>query len=419
MEDEKNYKGYIFSVSIIFSLSILNVYNHLTWAPYLTVLSMLAVVIYNYIQEDVISSEKVGIFRFTLFLIVIIVTLFNMTRGHLSVGIISYFTVIVAILMFHRLIDLYGNKFYEEVWGCLSLAINVLGVFNIYQIIYKRPMLYDFLNTAIKSYQFVGMDYYRTSSIFGSAIPACQIFVIGFFLNIFIKRKINFLINIILLVDIYSTQSRSGWISLAVALVIYALIRMKKINLKSISFNIFQFLFFGFISLGSTILVAINIKAISMNIISRFGDSLSWQNSTDVSNLQRVETIESIFNRMFTGSRFSLLFGNGVGSSKDFMKSNKIIISNFDTTDNQILSLFFDLGTVVTLILLVVLIIFFIKSIKNQKVAESFILLSIMVVGLFFYEGFNWPIISVLFSLFFVGCSYNVAILDKEIEFNE
>lgn len=405
MENKINYNFNLVSICVILFVSVLNVYNKLSWTPYLVIMLLMCIIIYNGIQ----SKMRLNIRSTFTLLIVFFITVFNVISGELTIGIVSYLIPLGAVFAVKQILDIYGKKFYINLLQYLSVIINVLAIFNIYQIILKKPILYYFLNETIKTYQFVGMEYYRTSSIFGNAIPACQVFIVGFFLNILIKRKYSYLINFILLIDIYSTQSRSGWISLGVGVLMLIFLSDKKINVKEISFNLAQFITVSILTIATSIIALLNYKTLITTIVTRFGDSLNLQNSTDISNMQRILTIDGIIAKMFSGSRVTLLFGNGAGSSRDFMRENKMIISNFDTTDNQMLSIFYDLGLIIMIVLVIFLIFFIMKTIKNKEknLLFSLIIFSSLTVGLFFYEGFNWPIISILWGLFLVGCSLN------------
>jgi hypothetical protein len=251
-------------------------------------------------------------------------------------------------------------------------------------------------------------------SVFGHPIIGGLFFVIAFLLNIYIiKSPIKYIFQIILLVNIYSTKSRSAWIALSIVIILYGIIQLKNKRVMKLSLT-YKKLFYVFVSLiilfiGSIYLFS-NINTLINSIMTRFGDSLTLgTNSTDGSNLQRTMTISAILSNQFNGKVIHLFFGNGLTSSVDFMLSHQMVIPNFNTTDNQYLTWLYDLGLLPLIVYFSILIYLIRNLFKNRSwLCElSSLGLIALSVEIFFFELFYWSEVVFLFDIFTAYLTFN------------
>lgn len=316
----------------------------------------------------------------------------------------------------------YGEQFFKQ----LTTILNIFSVANIPEVIYKKPLLYAFLNDHSKYEMFVGTENFRTISVFAHPIVSGLFFSLLFVYNIYLLKHRNiyifYILQIIALINIYFSFSRSTWISLAFVLLLFFI---KKFNLKNLSFSKFKtnygrFYFGTLLILIIFVFLGLNYELIINTIINRFGDSLN-SNSTDISNLQRTATIDIFVSHIFSGSIFNFMFGNGIGTAKSFMLSNTAYLDGFGATDNMYLTLFFEFGFILLLvyILLLVHLIYRWFFSKNSWLTEISILSLILIsIDSFFFESVYWGNITLVWSFslltFFLSFKQNMELNAKK-----
>lgn len=308
----------------------------------------------------------------------------------------------------------FGKKYFYGFLKKVCFLLNLLSIFNLYQVFFHHPFLINYLKlSSTFNYQF-NTSHYRTMSVFGHPIIGGLFFVIAFLLNIYIiKSPIKYIFQIILLVNIYSTKSRSAWIALSIVIILYGIIQLKNKRVMKLSLT-YKKLFYVFVSLiilfiGSIYLFS-NINTLINSIMTRFGDSLTLgTNSTDGSNLQRTMTISAILSNQFNGKVIHLFFGNGLTSSVDFMLSHQMVIPNFNTTDNQYLTWLYDLGLLPLIVYFSILIYLIRNLFKNRSwLCElSSLGLIALSVEIFFFELFYWSEVVFLFDIFTAYLTFN------------
>ncbi|MEJ9263616.1 hypothetical protein P4517_34150, partial [Bacillus thuringiensis] len=206
-----------------------------------------------------------------------------------------------------------GARYGEQVFIQLTKILNVLSVLNLIQVVLHRPLLSGFFTEQMDKYQYwaYGTGDFRPVSVFGHPIVSALFFSILVICNLYIlKGNLKYPLQIVALVNVYASQSRSAWIALAIIVCLYFIknYRIKKIK-RNVRFTYSQLLKI-YVSLVIVIcgfgLVALSSDSIISSIIERFGDSLSG-NSKDISNLQRTGTLSLINTYMFQQDMFRLL----------------------------------------------------------------------------------------------------------------
>jgi hypothetical protein len=152
----------------------------------------------------------------------------------MHVYVVSYFFIffilIYGFIMFKKYEIRYGEQFFRQ----FTVLMNILSIMNLYQIILMRPFFANLLIDNLYQGSSYGNSTFRTISIFGHPIVCGLFFSLLFICNIYlIKGKYKYLLQILALVNIYSTMSRSAWISLFIVLALYGLknIKLKKLNI--------------------------------------------------------------------------------------------------------------------------------------------------------------------------------------------
>mgnify|MGYP001048775795 CR=1 FL=1 len=338
-----------------------------------------------------------------------------------------YSLIFLTMCYLYMRVAKYGIVYLDNFYKQLTVLLNVFSVFNLYQVIFHKPLLMNYMQFLELGYNYhFGTSAYRTMSVFNHPIICGLFFIIAFFCNIYIlKTPWKYLLQFLLLINIYSTLARSAWLAFAIVLIIYCVMNAKKILPKSFNVKLnFKRILGIYIScvllIIATGFVGYHFESIYNGVISRFGDSLS-SDTTDGSNLQRTMTISLIVNYMVNGDVFHLFFGYGLGKSHEFMLEHPILIEGFGTTDNQYLSWFYEfglfgIGGYFSFILL--LFIKVLKAKRNLSIELSFFSFLILSIGLFFFEGTGWPILLIMYSIALSCLSLNFRVVEQS-DFNK
>ena len=268
----------------------------------------------------------------------------------------------------------------------------------IYKIIMIGILITIFLDF---SGNFITYDY-RHYSIYSNALLYGSFILVAFYLVYYLVKNV-YLKTILLIVCFYAcilTSSRSAWVSLVVTFTVCILFR-KNENL-TISKLVFRGIFVVVLSIvlfvfGSQIETFIN-DVFSM-VSAKIDNVL---NST--SAVFRVDAIEYLWEK---SSFLSIVFGNGVGATKDLVTNAGLQISRFQTSDNQYMTLLYDYGLMGVFWIVKLCQLVFRNVFENQKTASnelkmlSIIILSLMITG-FFYETIGNANIAAI-ALTFIG----------------
>lgn len=345
-----------------------------------------------------------------VFFIVIYMSIFMFTKENIFTFLKFYLITFLIILFLYFSFSKYGESSVEKIYMGLMFILNLLAILNIYQMIFKRPILINYLNLLENSYSYnFGTSLYRTFSVFGHPIIAGIFFSALFFINHYLMNSnIKYLLQIIVLMNIYSTMSRSSWIAFLMGLVILIGFRFSSLNgktsimKKNVTYKRLVYILISFLIIGiGLLMITPYLSGFMTQIVSRFGDSIS-KNSTDYSNLQRTETIKLVVRHMLKSNFINLIFGNGFNTSSSFMVANPIFIKGFSSTDNTYLSILFEyglLGVLFLLYLIIKLIYKFFTISKTNRIYElSFICTVVISVNAFFFEISGWPTVSIFLA---------------------
>lgn len=316
-----------------------------------------------------------------------------------SIKLLVSYSILFIIITF---IKVYSYKCIYKFYKVLQYFLNFLMLINIYEIITQKSVFSKYLLNGQTTWQINNMNLnFRTYSIFIHPIIYSMFLVILFWLNIFLQRKnkiIDWISTILLLINLYYTKARSGWLALAISLTLYLFIKIlyriqiltiakKIIRVKKLIFTISALIFGVFI----VIFFANSLHNIYLTIYYRF-ITVTNDSYYDYSRLQRLGTLQIMNNYMLHNGIINFLFGNGFGSATIFMQTHYVIALGFLTTDNQFASMFYEFGFIGLVSYFIILILAVLKLFKDNKNALSnlniYILISISIT-IFFYEGFG------------------------------
>jgi len=345
------------------------------------------------------------LFCFSLFSILAINSL---SAGELMTFLRNYFVIFLVMVFGLVQFNKYGIRYTEQFFRQFSILMNIFSFANITQIFLHKPLLIMLLTDKVNAYQTwaYGTSNFRTISVFGHPIVCGLFFSLMFICNSYIlKSKFKYILQIVAIINIYSTLSRSAWIALTLVLLLYIIKNGTLLKIFNYKFRLtYKKVYTGcFIVCLMTIFmifVALNYNEISATVSERFGDSLS-NKSTDVSNLQRTGTIDLITNKMLNSDPFHLFMGYGLGTAGYFMENHTVVIRGFTTTDNMYLTLFYEVGIFSLIGYGLFLLISFYRLLfyKVNKLYEMAALCFIFItVEMIFFEGLVWGIVSTFWS---------------------
>jgi len=317
--------------------------------------------------------------------------------GSIKYGLILYFPFYLTVFLTLIMILKHGINYIYQFLRQFLYTLNILSVINLYQVIFHKPILLNFLIEKYYNFQLsaIGTTEFRTISVFGHPIVCGLFFTVAFVFNFFILQKGKptfYIIQSILLVNIYSTHSRSAWLSLVITTLIMLIIQKPKLNFVGIALKKKNLLFYYLafcVSIVVFVVFMANFTDIKNEIIVRFGDSLS-SNSKDLSNLQRTGTIKLILNNFSHSDFINQLFGNGVGMSAYFMRHHTVAIQNFLTTDNQYLTWLYEFGLFGLLVISILLCLLFLNSIRRNKSPyqkATYYSVVVLLIEMFFFDA--------------------------------
>ena len=253
--------------------------------------------------------------------------------------------------------------------------------------------------------------YYRVQSIFGHAI-LCGVFLVILILVLHYYPYKNYyhqiLANIVSILALLFTQTRSSWIACVIC---YAIILLKKNNIKLTKTKLVALLSSLFI--GFILLITIGqpfIQSMYSTIVSRISGSLN----AGEGQIVRIENLITSIEYWLDGNTLRMIFGTGKNGGLVFMHEHPI--SKFggsfvwdSAIDNQYLTLIHETGLIGFGLFLYV-VFTNIKELIVSKNDRSILLNSCMLsidISLFFFEGFNYLSIVLLFLILYMFNSKN------------
>lgn len=395
---------------ILFILAILTQYT-LTKNIYsifllISIIYMLISSPKRYLKKEIYTfNSKFKVLVFGFFLLYNISTIINILFGNIilyNIGKLIFIDILVILIYVNvaNTKEINIEKFIKFIFF-ISLILNLI---SIYEIITKHSL---FIKFAIK--EFPNPDS-RSYSVFIHPIIYANFLVCIFWINKFIKgidKRIVFINQILVIVNLYYTKSRSSWIALIITIFIYIIpILSKKIKINKKT---------NLITLGTLIVVIISLivfnqyVSIIFNTIASKFSSLGLK-SNDISQLQRVGAISLILNKVINKNLLNIIIGSGFGSVSNVMRSETVYLKDFYTTDNQYLDIIYDIGIIgiVIYILIIILVVKEVIKIYNKKPEYSIALYSFLSISIcmFFYTSFGWTVMLFLMLYFMLIIVY-------------
>lgn len=282
----------------------------------------------------------------------------------------------------------------------------ILTIFGICEFIIKKSIFYNIAKVDAINWQLAafGTNNFRIFTLFLHPI------VYGSFLTVLFWIKYNYPIKnyylnkfftILILINIYATQSRSCWIALVITLVINLLfsnkISFRNFCKKKNNINIYIILFIGIILIFIFREFLINAF---IQVINRFNIVFD-PNINDGSRTQRVGAIKNIL--AFVDEKpIGMFIGFGSGYARTFMENNPVNLG-FNIVDNQYFTLLLETGFIGVILFLSPIFILLknIKKIMDDKINRTSALsIFSLYITLFFFEGLGWQTILYLVTFF-------------------
>ncbi|BCJ97362.1 O-antigen ligase family protein [Anaerocolumna chitinilytica] len=260
----------------------------------------------------------------------------------------------------------------------------------------------------------------RVVSIFNHPIICgCFLVITLILIIVYPLKKYSYQIILvsIILVAIVLTQSRSAWLATAISLLAYFVrFHKNKINKK---YLIYTCVFIGLIVTGTRIFNHNLFFVIWSFIYNRLNGSFE----AGEGHIVRIEIILNAVD-YWKENIFSFIFGNGKNYGLLFMKNNPI--HKFGTftwdsaVDNQYITLIFETGIIGLLFIINIILINVKRFVRANKEDKEGIAVSLCLIGnsvcLFFFEGFNYPVLVLVFLIMIFIGDDNARIHSKEIQ---
>lgn len=316
-----------------------------------------------------------------------------------------FIKVIVLILPFIltlEIICIYGNDYITEGFIKINKLMIWINIYGLYEFLFKYNPLVDFMPDSARPEWLItdikNPSMYRIFTVFYHPIIYATMLLITFWINIYFNENSRYkkYISILILINLYATQSRSVWIAFAVTYGIYLLNKTltllhQKIKLKSV------IRYFLVCLLGMMLTFTSGFQLFFSTIVNRFTQIST--SSGSVSAQQRLGTANIILNDVINDNFFNFLFGRGHQSIEDKMVTFTVVIDGFKSADNQYITILWDFGLTGLFIIIILFFYTVIKVIFTKIKIETgylYIILSILI-SIFFFDGFYWFIISSFF----------------------
>ncbi|CUU46364.1 O-antigen ligase family protein [Clostridium beijerinckii] len=282
--------------------------------------------------------------------------------------------------------------YYFILFRNFGLLLCVLGLI---EFITHNSLFYSITTVDTKDWQLAvfGTSQFRIFTIFLHPIVYGMFLVILYWVirNYPIKNYyLNKVFILLIVINLFATQSRSAWIPFVVTNIIDLLVKKNKNNASLNLKIIFRRYIFCCITLMAIIVFREQIIQAINSIIIRFNLVLD-PNSIDGSRTQRLGALQNVCSYILENPMKALL-GNGLGYSKIFMINHPVNVG-FNTVDNQYLTSILEAG-IVGLSFLIAILCTILINIKKYYVSRSnkVAIMSIVTIYfcMYFYEGFNW-----------------------------
>lgn len=306
---------------------------------------------------------------------------FNVTSKDILMYILEFLIILYIVQFCDR------RYFFKIIRNFLALC-TVAGVLEyftrlqLYTPIIKTP-------AAIQTFGAFGIlnsSTYRLMLFFGHPIYFATFLNIFCLLLIFIpfeNRILNSILFVLSLFCLLLTQSRSGWISF---LIIMLMLLLKSGRLRNINHHLFIRIIFGVVLL----IVIINfLSRLDPDLFNSVNNRLyAVFNSPEEASGARMANLALV---NYINNDFLKLFGNGNGFAISLLQNNPTINGWTLAVDNQYLTFFLDFG-VVGLCFIVVFIIYCLKKLINTNDPINVLIISsifIIFISGYFFEFYT------------------------------
>lgn len=357
-------------------------------------------------KTDVLYDKMILIFYLSFLIYSLTISLLE----YKSIGNTPIFKMssiyLLAVILLTKLKTLKQQDYILNFYKQFVFFMNILTVANIYEIYSKKSIFAGLISSAASNagswqlYAF-GSDQFRTFSVFEHPIVYGLFLVILFWCNSFIIKTsfLKYILQINVIINLYFTQSRSAWGAFITTLILY-IIKLIAVKLKerriSIKFTYKKISISLFILSIFTFIIGFFYNATIIDIYNKIYNRLLIATSNsygDMARLQRLGTDEAVGNFMTTHGIVNFLFGNGFRAADQFMHNTIIAIPNFNTTDNQYLSFFYDFGLIGLMLYILLIVLSIIKFFKIDMLNINNISILIFIsisIDMFFFESFGW-----------------------------
>lgn len=393
---------------ILFLFNILSlIYNNLLFSYMaITILFIYILNKMDFKMNVYYFDKRILALAFIIFMHNIVITVINLNDLAIN-QFVMVMIWLLTILTFIFIISFEKTIYIEDGLKLINKILFLINMYGIIEFITKGNMFTKFI---IKNYSahLIGTDNYRTASFFLHPIIYSNILLICFWINMYYSKNSKFRVlnSIVILINIYATKSRSSWIALLITFTVYLIVKINRNMILKKNISLLNTL-----CILGIILVIIMISRFTIfsdiygYIIERFQELNSHNGS--ISAMQRLGSLEFIFNKVQNEQILNLIFGNGCGSSSKLMSTSTIVLEGFKTTDNQYISIIWENGILGLLMNLTYLIIsiYRIFTTDNKLInTMSMVFLSISIM-MFFYEAYGWYIITQIYILSIVVIS--------------
>lgn len=295
----------------------------------------------------------------------------------------------------------YDNKDCERIIFLFYLIILFAAIMGLIEFFIKKNIFFPNYGNP--------WEEYRVSSLFKHPIMYAAMVMIGVYYSLFFLKNsiVKYFSLIVFLIAIYSSKSRSLWISLIFGVIILVLASLSHKIKKNTIVKLFIIIVLSFVFLISPVG-----SQMVDGIFNRFTNM-----SDTISSTQRLGTVSYFIDLLYNeGNIFTLLFGHGEDAASMVMLNTTLYIENFSTTDNQYILFLYNYGIIFLIFILFFIIkacIYLIANYHSIDRIERFILITIVTesIGAYFYE--LTEVKSVCF-LIFVLIGFELSVLSKK-----
>ena len=384
------------------SLSIFVLRRH----KILLVLPIVLAAISVFVLKKKIYINKISIVYVLFWIYYILISIISYIIGNRQLDITKIATLIVNVLIIISIAILIPPTVRDK--EKLLIYLRNFGIImcfiGIIEFITKNSFFYNIILVEAKNWQFnlFGTDKFRIFTMFLHPIVYAMFLLTVFWINYYYREKniyLFWIIQLLIVFNLYATQSRSSWIALIIIIIINKIISINEKDNKIQKSRKKHKIIAGFLIFILLVIFKERIIEIFINIYERFYLAFDITNS-EGSRIQRLGAISNIL-RFCTDNIGLAFIGGGVGYNNIFMIKNPIYIG-FEYVDNQYFSLILNCGIIGLVLFFSPIIMLLInKSFRKSKINKTlFLALLSIYICIFFYEGLSWHTTLFLNSIF-------------------